>query len=827
MGQRDRGSITVFLAITFIFIMAMLGTLIDGARLVEAHSQLYYAADLAATSALAGFNYKLKDRYGLFAYDGDAGDVINEVVSQNLSLSSGGDASEEFYRYVYDTVLGLFGEEDIAYSQPFDLLQFQNIAVSQPQEPTTLRNPNEFERQILEYIKFRGAVELFQSDITFDFGEFSREMELASNEAKVDEAMRKLETRLANHVEDEGKYNENLLNPFREKMWDIRDTSYSAVRERLGGDRSFSGLGEVSGLLGELSYDLVVAEVIDTCSEAQEALDAMDQERDQIIRQADAMLGQFSGEGENAAYQGQPISAEMLENYKNDLEKIKDHADFRWGKKKNGTGAETHYNSSIAQEKERYAKIKSSTAMVLASIPGYQDEITELLEKLAELEANEPGPDASKEEKQKYAEEMDRLEKSMHALWSEIWGFISAPGERFRPEEMGIFGNTGQLNNLFSWEGGEKADKDKADEWSKQAKKKLESIPRSYEREIPGDYLLFVDFSEEKDVGPKLDLNTDFKKKSVSEADEMRDGNLKSTNGVKDLFSGIGEFTLDTFDNAMLGLYAIGNFRNALCGEEKVPAAFSHEKGETEKYAENLRNDPNDYAFFEDCEVEYLIKGSRKEQKNYQGIRNELTGIYFTLNWAGVRKAPTIRAAVEAIARAAQAATAAIAGLLTLGLGSGAGVIAYYATREACYAALAGIQTSHDLDRLYTGGKVPLIKKADKDFCGLSSMVGLPISCKESGGGIPIRYVDYLFIRMVLTGPDRVRMRLQDLVEVSMNSTGGDVDTSRPFKLEDEKTEVSVKAQADMPFFFINIMFMAENMDKTGMTLVKSTAQKY
>lgn len=809
--ERDKGSITVFLAVTFLFIMAMLGTLIDGARLVEANAQAYYAADLAAASALAQFNYKLKDRYGLFAYEDDPGKVIQQVAMQNMGLSKNKtpSPSEDLYDRVFSSVLQAMGVDDPARNPPSDLLGLRSVSASQAGIPVTLHNPNEFERQIFEYVKFRGAVELFQSNLVLDFTEISDELEEAENEDSVDEAMESLQEMLADHNEAKTDYNE-ALKDFKKKMKEIADKKHKPIVEKL--ENGYPSIEELSGLKSRMSGLSGALSIREDCSRMLEKIRRLEESRDRIWAAAQAMESRFTGAGDTAKFDGKNISGEMLAYYKEDLKIIRENAELKWEKNppdEDDTKPGQMSDSTTEDERSIYRRLQAETKAIQTEIQSYHQRIVEL-----EEEAESEGSTDEDEDDESLGEKIDKLWKSLKAHFG---GTLYYGGDR------GVFSDAKNLEKLYL-NAVEEGNKEQVQNWTREAKKEFKS-KRDYQKSIPDGYELPGDRSPQQ-VAEQLVLELDgnLELHDRGAVTEKRQSNRGVSNDIKGLFQGMEQFSRTTLDNAMLGLYSLGNFQNALCFEEEKPGTYRHKEADTRRYAYNMRNDPIEDASicFDDCEVEYLINGSRREKDNYNRIRNELTGLYFTLNYAAVRKPQEIRTAVDTTARAVEAAIIAA----TAGVGSGAAKIAYYATREACYAALALIQTNHDLERLYFGNRVPLLKKENTDFCGLELFGG---TCTDDAGikKVPIGYVDYLFIRMIFTKQGELRGRLQNLVEVNMNTSNGSTDTGQPFRLDNARTSATVRVEAEMPFFFINVIFKAEGLSGSGIRVSKSASQKY
>ncbi len=151
--RKQDGVITVFLSIILLVIIALAATLVDGARINSADSQVRRAAQSAAQSALANYNSELKEQYGFFALGGNdvkvhADDCLyyiekslipnkdlpsNDLITQNLNQSYDGHFID-FYGYSI---------EDVEVLLYYDLEQNEVL-----------------KQQILEYMKYRAPKEL-------------------------------------------------------------------------------------------------------------------------------------------------------------------------------------------------------------------------------------------------------------------------------------------------------------------------------------------------------------------------------------------------------------------------------------------------------------------------------------------------------------------------------------------------------------------------------------------------------------------------------------------------------------------------------------------
>jgi hypothetical protein len=101
-NNNRRGAITVYLSIILSAVIMLSGILMDIVRIRAAEVQVRRAANTAAISALAGYNTKLKEDYGLFALHSSDASYLNEAVEdyfgKNL-LSDIGDINGKHQMY--------------------------------------------------------------------------------------------------------------------------------------------------------------------------------------------------------------------------------------------------------------------------------------------------------------------------------------------------------------------------------------------------------------------------------------------------------------------------------------------------------------------------------------------------------------------------------------------------------------------------------------------------------------------------------------------------------------------------------------------------------
>lgn len=130
----NKGAITVFISIVLSAILLVVGVFSDAARISLAHSHIKRANKTAISSILACYNNQLKDEYGLFG-----------VYQDN-------DTIRESYVEYFTKNLNIYNKKDFLYD-----FYVENINIGQQYN---LENRDIFEKQIIEFMKYRAPYEL-------------------------------------------------------------------------------------------------------------------------------------------------------------------------------------------------------------------------------------------------------------------------------------------------------------------------------------------------------------------------------------------------------------------------------------------------------------------------------------------------------------------------------------------------------------------------------------------------------------------------------------------------------------------------------------------
>ena len=157
---RQRGAISIFLAIILIPMMMIASAYIDASRVKLAQSVAESAGDLTLNTALTNYDNVLKDMYGLFAISQTEDELMDNLEDYyRKSLVSSGLTAEDANTYVGKIMsqLGMVADSgDVSDMLRIELVDDQDIVSTD--ETTSLANPYILKRQIVEFMKYRFGI---------------------------------------------------------------------------------------------------------------------------------------------------------------------------------------------------------------------------------------------------------------------------------------------------------------------------------------------------------------------------------------------------------------------------------------------------------------------------------------------------------------------------------------------------------------------------------------------------------------------------------------------------------------------------------------------
>lgn len=173
--QDNKGSISIFLLIIITAMLFFSFMTFDIAKINLANASARSTTDLIGNAVLADYTEKdrvLKDAYGLIANSRNTDELAENVTAYYLATmaSNGIEVSAEEENKLYSLISGLINDPSIAENN--NMLQLkaaelnlggvpaENGIIIQPINESAISNPAVMERQIVEYMKYRGPIEL-------------------------------------------------------------------------------------------------------------------------------------------------------------------------------------------------------------------------------------------------------------------------------------------------------------------------------------------------------------------------------------------------------------------------------------------------------------------------------------------------------------------------------------------------------------------------------------------------------------------------------------------------------------------------------------------
>ena len=165
--RKTKGAISIFLVLVMLPMFTCAGLIVDGARISAARTSATGAGDLAMNAALSEYDEILKDVYGLFAMSETTEELeanVSRYFSNTINNEGILQGSDSYTRSFINSIGSLFSTGDISFDNIVDtqVESFNLVEVSN----SALANPTVLDRQIVEYMKYRGPVSLGTGLIT-------------------------------------------------------------------------------------------------------------------------------------------------------------------------------------------------------------------------------------------------------------------------------------------------------------------------------------------------------------------------------------------------------------------------------------------------------------------------------------------------------------------------------------------------------------------------------------------------------------------------------------------------------------------------------------
>lgn len=240
-SKRTQGAISIFLVLIMLPMFTCAGLMVDGARISAARTAVTGAGDLTMNAALSEYETTLQDVYGLFAMS-DSTEELQKNVSRyfNNTINNTGvlQGSDSYTRSFINSIGSWFSTDDIRFDNIVDtqVVDFSLVEVS----GSALGNPAVLDRQIVEYMKYRGPVNIGTGLLTKlgCIGETSKQtkaLEAKVNyEKKLDSVQDACETaynaiNTFNSLDDSTNYKEDYLTALNNDLEKARELTKEMV----------------------------------------------------------------------------------------------------------------------------------------------------------------------------------------------------------------------------------------------------------------------------------------------------------------------------------------------------------------------------------------------------------------------------------------------------------------------------------------------------------------------------------------------------------------------------------------------------------------------
>lgn len=168
--NKREASVSIFLLIIMLPMFVFSFGIVDICKIMMAKDVMQDASDLAASSALTAYDKTLKDIYGLLATSSTEAELTDKIQEYYVTTleASGVQLSKDDKQFVQNLLRDLIGSgiDEEALSNNQNLLnvhseQKDNKAITaSPVNASAISNPAVMKRQIIEYSKYRGPVQL-------------------------------------------------------------------------------------------------------------------------------------------------------------------------------------------------------------------------------------------------------------------------------------------------------------------------------------------------------------------------------------------------------------------------------------------------------------------------------------------------------------------------------------------------------------------------------------------------------------------------------------------------------------------------------------------
>ncbi|HUV84970.1 MAG TPA: DUF5702 domain-containing protein [Methanosarcinales archaeon] len=782
-NNNDRGAITVYLSIILSAVIMLSGVLMDIARIRAAEVQVRRAANTAANSALAGYDTKFKEEYGLFALHSSDTAYLNETTEdyfgKNL-LSNIEDINGKHQMYHF--LKGIMINNQYKDVDFIDLYNYKIESI----EVTPVYNFTENEitrQQIVEYMKYRAPVQFAENfmgkiDYVASSGDLTSSYKQKTTIEKKLGNIEKAMKRLQKHIDEINKFEiRNFDSSPGSNSQLIKNTKNIVLKEIYKGCKK-ANFGNLETPEKEKAFDIMqrIDELYeDARKQSENGIDLLDE---QLWECLNAIKGGIL-ELEN-------IKA-LSKQARQDMESLKSILQDLKSQNKPGEIENTVIIDAMQKDIDKYEKLLDTDNSQSIAL-----DLNNNLEALNQIQtsiSNLPSW-VAKESKEISKGSLDSLENSFrkganidivdqHQYNAFIRKLASNTKIKSIYEAANSYKTISNILDIGKSSKGVDPRKSAAEAVKKIRKeiqdatgnpKKIEDPKLLPSYVVSGSYPNKI-YSE--DILEAQEPNYD-EAEIVEEFDADFD---EDSTFVDESFDYIINFAKKLKDKAM-------DLRNEIYVNEYILKIFK----DVVEINDSNTDGKSKSTFFEKGEVEYIIGGNSNEEINKYLVKGQILLIRFGMNTLHVYSDSEKRL------QALEVATT-VAGFTGFGIPIAHNLImcAWGSAEAVC-----------DIKDIYDGKKVPFIKTIENWRTDL-----LPSGFKAKDGAesesglMDFDYHDYLRLLLLVKDKEAKMNRIEDLIQLNVQQVNTD------FKLNSCNTYIKINAEISIKYWFITKLFVS------------------
>lgn len=762
----EKGQVTVFLSIILIVVIVLSGVLIDGAKIAAGENNAKRSVTAAIRSALANYDSKLKNEYGIYSLSVNAPDNLKSFIIDYVNKNLNTKASQDNERGGLD--LYGFRVENISVYPMFNL-----------SENTVTKN------MILEFMKYRAPKQIAEGliDRLSQAKDASKMSEAFKQKTVIDKLAGKIASiqqklkKLVSGTIGDGKDAKKFINGFNlGGIWDSLSAKYagyvdqyrSLVTQKANLDNVialFSGQGSEDS---EKELENLKKQANDLANSIAKVSSDMDKT---IFELREEQTNAYIYPNSQAIQYIQDIFRLSTE-VKAAVQKLKDFLGQAFaGKNSSGSGRFTELITQDIGKIEDAILSGQESELLIGQMKSNKELLDKAAYKIVEIASAGKKGNLSGSE----------ILNSFKGL---IYGYGSVSYD-YKKVDKGVTGEDPR----------ETQKKDAKDKLKNSNNADIDMKSKGIDiNQLPSHKKVQSSDFSNKDGKVNSDStgtseNTASKEASYSgnienigeEVDfEDDDSDEGFSYNAFDFIGTLGDILGDGFsklrDNLYINEYIMGTFKNV------VPAL--KENGKEEKDL-NLRGlEKSKLMTFYSYETEYILQGYESQEKNRLITKGEILLLRFAMDTLHVYMDPEKRRLAEGIA-------AAVSGWWTGGLG-----IPIISNLIMCAWGMG--EALLDIEHLLKGEAIPFYKqKGDWELSiGLGKSTG-----QKTDKKLKFTYYDYLRLFLLFKSTDDKINRTEDLIELNCNGE------NNGFKMANHNTMLRVEATVSMKYLFVTRLF--------------------